>query len=288
VDDDAPSGQTHEVDGPSAEDQERVRVLVVDDTDDLRAVIKLLLEMDGRFEVVGQAVDGVEGVDRAADLQPDVVLLDRSMPRLSGLEALPQIRRVAPGAAVVLYTAEADEGVYQAALASGAVSVMDKASTIGDLAVRLTDALLQSWATPAADIGVHVGPVPSDAALEWIDNTAGIVAAVRAHPELTDEPVPAAVLDTFDEYLHGWREVAETDSQFVWAARATPEEVNRLIDAWATIDRIPDDRLQALGLDWSAPRGRLFFHAITEAVMAALAQHETTVALARRLQPQWG
>src|SRR3954463_4025400 len=104
--------------GPAA-DEARIRVLVVDDTPDLRAVIKLLLDMDGRFEVVGEAGDGVEGGELAAELQPDGVLLARTMPRMSGLEALPEIRTVAPHTAVVLYTSEADDGVYQAALGSG-------------------------------------------------------------------------------------------------------------------------------------------------------------------------
>src|SRR5947209_6978341 len=100
----------------------------------------MLLELDGRFEVVGEAVDGIEGVERAEELQPDVVLLDRTMPRMSGMEALPRIRQVAPRAAVVLYTSETDERVYQAALASGAVDVMDKAAGVADIAVHLSKA----------------------------------------------------------------------------------------------------------------------------------------------------
>jgi DNA-binding NarL/FixJ family response regulator len=275
--------------GRAEADEARVRVLVVDDTEDLRAVIRLLLEMDGRFEVVGEAEDGLEGVASADRLQPDVVLLDRTMPRMSGLEALPEIRRVAPEASVVLYTAETDDRVHQAALGLGAVGVMDKTAGVGDLAVRLSDALLQAWGAEA-DPSVQVGPVSSDGALEWIDNTARIVDAVRTHPEITETPVPSDVLDTFDAYLSRWREIAEAESEFVWAASAAPDEVHRLIEAWATIDRIADDRLAALGLAWSPESGggRGFYRAITEAVLDALARHEATLALARRLQPQWG
>jgi DNA-binding NarL/FixJ family response regulator len=262
-------------------------VLVVDDTADLRAVIKMLLDLDGRFEVVGEAVDGVEAVEHAERLQPDVVVLDRSMPRMNGLEALPEIRRVAPGTSVVLYTADGDEGVAQAALGLGAVGVMDKSVGIADLAGHLSEALLQAWGA-ASNPYVTVGPVPSDAALEWIDNTAQIVSMVRAHPELTETPVPVDVLDTFEDYMRRWREVAQAESEFVWAATAEPSEVHRLIDAWATIDRIPEERLAEHGLAWSSPRGRVFFHAITEAVMEALARHEATLSLARRLEPQWG
>jgi DNA-binding NarL/FixJ family response regulator len=284
---DRPRVHTHLMGGPTAAGPARVRVLVVDDTPDLRAVISLALEIDGRFEVIGEATDGVEGVASAERLQPDVVVLDRSMPRMNGLEALPEIRRVAPSASVVLYTADTDEGVYQAALGLGAVGVMDKTSGVGDLAVHLSDALLQAWGRASLP-SVQVGPVPSDAALEWIDNTARVVDVVRRNPGLTETPIPEAVLDTFDAYLATWREVAEAEAEFVWAATAEPSEVHRLIEAWATIDRIPEERLAEHGLAWSAPRGRVFFHAITEAVLEALARHETTLALARRLQPQWG
>ena len=75
-------------------------------------------------------------------------------------------------------------------------------------------------------------------------------------------PTTGEVLDTFEEYLATWRGVAEAEAQFVWAARAAPAEVHRLLDAWATMDRIPDDRMRSLGLDWSSPRGRVFFQAM--------------------------
>jgi CheY-like chemotaxis protein len=273
--------------GPAAADRARVRVLVVDDMEDLRAVITMLLEMDGRFEVVGEAVDGIEGVASADRLQPDVVLLDRTMPRMTGMEALPEIRRVAPNASVVLYTAEADEGVYQTALGMGAVGVMDKTHGVTDLTVRLSEALLQAWGSDTYP-SVQIGPVPSDSALDWIDNSCRIVAAVRANPELTEAPVDAEVLGTFEDYLATWRDVAQANEEFVWAASATPSEVDRLLSAWATIDRIPEERLEALGLSFTAERGRLFYETITSAVMEALARHEATRELAQRLEPQWG
>lgn len=267
---------------------DRVRVLVVDDTADLRMVVCMLLEHDGRFEVVGQAADGLEGIARAAELQPDAILLDRSMPRMNGLEALPELRAVAPHAAVVLYTAENDEGVRQAALASGAVGVMEKGSDVADLAVHLSDALVREWSDPHAGISVRVGPVPSDAAVAWIRNTRRIVGAVRDEPTLTESPVDPEVLALFDHYLDIWLGIAERGPEFVWAAAASPAEVHRLVEAWAMIDRIPDDRIAAAGLAWSVDRGRQFFEALTSAVLGALAHHEATVELARNLQSQWG
>jgi CheY-like chemotaxis protein len=267
---------------------DRVRVLVVDDTPDLRVVVCMLLELDGRFEVVGEAGDGIEGIARAAELQPDAILLDRSMPRMSGLEALPELRTVAPHAAIVLYTAEDDEGVRQAALASGAVGVMEKGYDVGQLAVHLSDALVREWSDPAAGLTVRVGPVPSDGAVEWIRNTRRILSAVRDDPTLTEVPVDVAVIALFERYLDAWLGIAERGPEFVWAAAAAPADVHRLVEAWAIIDRIPEDRLAAAGLAWSTDRGRQFFEALTGAVLDALVHHDATVELARNLQSQWG
>ncbi|MDQ1632046.1 MAG: hypothetical protein QOC80_2018, partial [Frankiaceae bacterium] len=69
-----------------------VRVLVADDSDGVRELVTLLLDLESDFTVVGQARDGLEAVERARALQPDLVVLDVSMPRLDGLTATPRIR----------------------------------------------------------------------------------------------------------------------------------------------------------------------------------------------------
>jgi DNA-binding NarL/FixJ family response regulator len=263
-----------------------VRVLVVDDLPDMREIVRLLLQADGRYEVVGEAVDGVEAIAAAERLQPELVLLDRSMPRLSGLEALPEIRRVAPRTSVVLYTAEADPGVRQAAVAAGAIDVLAKDASVADLATLLADALVR--VADQGTLSVHVGPVDSSGALEWIENATRIVAEVRTHPDLTDQPVPPELFDTFQRYLSLWAEVAEADADFLWAATAEPEEVVGILEAWATIDRIDDQRLAAHGLAWSSGGARRFYEALTGAVLRALEAHEATLDLADRLRPQWG
>jgi CheY-like chemotaxis protein len=264
-----------------------VRVLVVDDTDAIRTVVTLALELDGRYQVVGSAVDGVEGVTAAEELQPDIVLLDRSMPRMDGITALPRIRTVAPGAAVVLYTSDTDAGVHQAAMTAGALDVMDKGASLGDIGAILADVLVRSASDEADEVAVQVGPVPSSAALAWITNTKGILDAVRRAGEVTDQAIEDEVLDTFTHYLDVWEAVAGTNPEFLWAARAPASEVERLVEAWASIDRIDDDRLHELGVDWSSSLGRSFFDALTAAVLRALTAHDNTVALAQRLEPQW-
>lgn len=93
---------------PNLAGMDAKRVLLVDDAPDLRTLLQVALERDGRFVVVGEAADGAEAIDLASELQPDIVVLDQMMPVMSGLEAMPRIRQVAPGAKVVLFSAIAD------------------------------------------------------------------------------------------------------------------------------------------------------------------------------------
>jgi len=95
------------------------RVLIVDDHPLTQEALASLLTQHG-FEIVAQASSGDEAIKQAAKQQPDLVLLDLSMPGMSGLEALPEIRRVAPGAEVVVLTASGTEENLLRAIKGGA------------------------------------------------------------------------------------------------------------------------------------------------------------------------
>ena len=70
-----------------------IRVLLADDVADIRALLRLAIERDERFQIVGEAADGVEAIDAAENLAPNLVVLDLAMPRMDGLQAIPEIRR---------------------------------------------------------------------------------------------------------------------------------------------------------------------------------------------------
>ena len=109
-------------------DEARARVVLVDDEPDIVFLAKLLFESDGRFEVVGEAGDGAEAVRLAQELQPQAVLLDIMMPGMDGWEALPLIRRVAPGTSVVVVSALGRrQNVAERAELLGAAAYVEKA-----------------------------------------------------------------------------------------------------------------------------------------------------------------
>jgi two-component system nitrate/nitrite response regulator NarL len=97
-----------------------IRVLLVDDHTLFRSGIKLLLERQPGFEVVGEAGDGLEGVKRANQLKPDIVLLDLHMPITSGLAAIPLLMEEAPDAQILILTVSEDADDLLDALRAGA------------------------------------------------------------------------------------------------------------------------------------------------------------------------
>lgn len=99
---------------------EPIRVLIVDDHTLFRSGIKLLLERQTDFEVVGEASDGLEGVKRAKQLKPDVVLLDLHMPVTSGLVAIPLLREEVPTTEIIMLTVSEDADDLLEALRAGA------------------------------------------------------------------------------------------------------------------------------------------------------------------------
>jgi DNA-binding NarL/FixJ family response regulator len=101
------------------------RILIVDDHPLTRDALSGLLEQHG-FDVVGLAAGGEEAIGMAAELQPDLVLLDLSMPEMDGLDALPRLREASPATEVVVLTASEDEANLLGAIKGGAAGYLLK------------------------------------------------------------------------------------------------------------------------------------------------------------------
>lgn len=100
---------------------------MVDDFVPWRNYLRSLLEARSDFKVVGEAADGVEGVEKAKELQPDLVLLDVGMPRLNGIASAAEIHKVSPKSAILFVSVETSSELVKAALAAGAKGYVAKA-----------------------------------------------------------------------------------------------------------------------------------------------------------------
>ena len=110
-----------------------IRILVTDDHTVLRTGLAALLEREEDMTAVGQAATADQAVIKARDLQPDVILLDVVMPRKSGFHALPELRKVAPEARVIILSMQTSPSSIRQALNSGAAGYVAKHASETDL-----------------------------------------------------------------------------------------------------------------------------------------------------------
>ena len=96
------------------------KILVVDDAMFMRTMIKNLLKSNAEFEVIGEAENGVEAIQKYKELQPDIVTLDITMPEMDGLEALKEIIKIDSSAKVVICSAMGQKGMVLDAIKGGA------------------------------------------------------------------------------------------------------------------------------------------------------------------------
>jgi two-component system chemotaxis response regulator CheY len=128
-----------------------LRVLVVDDDEDITEMLSMALEVNG-LEVAGVAHSGPEAVDLAGRTQPDVVLLDQVMPRMTGLEAVPELQAIAPRSKVCMHSAIGATTMTESALAAGVEGYIEKGVRPRSIVAHLRRMM-------ADDAGPGAGPV---------------------------------------------------------------------------------------------------------------------------------
>jgi two-component system response regulator NreC len=110
-----------------------LRVLLAEDHETVREGIKLLIEQQENFEVVGEANDGEEAVKMAQELQPDIVVMDVSMPKLNGLKATKRMVQCCPGIKILTLTRHTDDGYLQQLIQAGSSGYVLKQSAPAEL-----------------------------------------------------------------------------------------------------------------------------------------------------------
>lgn len=103
-----------------------LRILIVDDQEPVRRALRGLLRTQPSFQLCGEAQDGLEAVEKARELKPQVVLMDVSMPRLDGLEATRQILKALPETEILILTQHDSEQAARAAKDAGARGYLSK------------------------------------------------------------------------------------------------------------------------------------------------------------------
>lgn len=120
------------------QDARVLRVVVIDDTADLRDLLRIALARGG-MQVVGEAGDGLAGIEAVRVGKPDVVLLDLSMPVMDGLEALPHIRSVAPDARIIVLSGFGASHTAERAMEVGADGYLQKGASLGRILDHIRD-----------------------------------------------------------------------------------------------------------------------------------------------------
>ncbi len=110
-----------------------LRVLVVDDNEPFRQFVCSILNTRPGLQIVGEASNGLEAVQKAEELQPDLILLDISLPGLNGIEAGRRIRKLSPESKILFVSQESSADVVQEALSIGGLGYVNKAQAGADL-----------------------------------------------------------------------------------------------------------------------------------------------------------
>lgn len=122
-------------------------MLLIDDCKQWRLAVRSISESAG-IRVVGEASDGLEGIEKAAQLRPDIVLLDIGMPRLNGIEAARKIMQVCPESKTIFLTQEHDRELQVEALATGATAYVLKSTVASELQPAIERTMLHRKPPP--------------------------------------------------------------------------------------------------------------------------------------------
>ena len=113
------------------------RLLIVDDHEIFRRGLRALLEPSSEWHICGEAVDGLDAIEQCKSLNPDIVVLDVSMPRLNGLEAARVIKKEKPDSRIVIITQHDSPQIRSAALEAGAQAFVTKSAVGSELVTAL-------------------------------------------------------------------------------------------------------------------------------------------------------
>jgi len=117
--------------------EEKIRVLIVDDNTEMRDNLRRLIQFDPIIEVSGVASNGSEGIDKSKKLQPDVVIMDINMPDMDGIKATDAIRKINPFTQIIILSVQSDPNYMRRAMLAGARDFLPKPPSIDELTAAI-------------------------------------------------------------------------------------------------------------------------------------------------------
>lgn len=156
---------------------EKYRIILVDDHPALRAGVKFLLENDASCEVVGEATDGEQALKLIEQLEADVLILDLSLPHMSGIECIRELKSRNCKIKIVVFTMHSDERYVKDAMQAGASAYVEK---------QAVDTELIAAVKAAASGQIYLNPEKSQM----------LLAALLAQPHKTEEKNPYVILSS--------------------------------------------------------------------------------------------
>lgn len=120
-------------------DPSMIRILITDDHAIVREGLRTFISTEPGMEVIGEAVDGIEAVQKSCDLKPDVILMDMAMPRMGGLEAIQKIKEQCPEAQILVLTSFSDDETVFPAIKAGALGYLLKNTSPNRLLSAIRD-----------------------------------------------------------------------------------------------------------------------------------------------------
>lgn len=242
----------------------RVSVVLIDDSTDVRTLVRLRLDASGAFDVVGEGADGTEAIELLLTHEPDLVLLDVSTPVMDGLETLSSILAVRPETHVVMFTGFNGTELVERVRELGALDLIEKSIPLDRLADRLLEVLRESVHVPGAGPGPGGGTFAVPAApprLRLVSDP------VPDHPGRDVVDLSVVEQEVLDEHVEGFRELFDraaigmatltVDATIVRANAALARLLSCLTSDLVGVDYgrltdghgdVLDDRLEALRL----------------------------------------
>ena len=160
-----------------------IRVLIVDDYEPWRRFSSSTFQRMPGFQVVGEVADGLEAVQKAEELQPDLILLDIGLPTINGIEAARRIREHAPRSRILFFSEERSPDIAEEALRTGATGYVVKSDSPGELLPAI-EAVLQGEQFVSSSLATQIA-VEATGERVLADNP--VLARVRKRP---NKPAP--------------------------------------------------------------------------------------------------